>query len=199
MTRPVYTIGHSNHSLEGFVGLLQQHGVQAVADVRSQPYSRFHPQFNQQEIKAGLSGHGIAYSFLGRELGARSPDPSCYDEQGRVHYDRLAGTEDFQRGIRRVLRGRERFSIALMCAEREPLDCHRTLLVSQALAGLGVEVRHIHGDGSLETHPEVLRRLLSLYELDHEDLFRSEEERLREARRLHEQKIAYTMEEPTIA
>jgi uncharacterized protein (DUF488 family) len=87
----VLTIGHSTHPIETFLGLLHQHGVTAVADVRSAPYSRFNPQFNKDALEHDLKEHGIRYVFLGRELGARSDDPSCYDK-GRVQYGRLART-----------------------------------------------------------------------------------------------------------
>src|ERR1035437_1825005 len=99
---PVLTIGHSTHSLAAFVGLLRQHSVTALADVRSTPFSRFNPQFNKETLEHSLKSHGIKYVFLGRELGARSDDPSCY-ENGRVQYARLARTELFRSGLERVM------------------------------------------------------------------------------------------------
>lgn len=130
MTAPnVLTIGHSNHPIERFIGLLKQDGVTAVADVRSAPFSRHNPQFNKDSLQQSLSEAGIAYIFLGKELGARSNDRSCY-EDGRVQYERLARTDLFLDGIERVRKGAEQYRIALMCAEKEPLECHRTLLVA---------------------------------------------------------------------
>lgn len=124
----LYTVGHSNHSFEKFISLLTANGVTAVADVRSRPFSRRHPQFNEERLAAALAQQGIAYVFLGRELGARPEDPSCY-ENGKVQYERLSATPAFKAGIERALAGAEKFRVALMCAEKEPLDCHRTLLV----------------------------------------------------------------------
>src|SRR5437870_5320444 len=98
---PVLTIGHSTHSMDAFIALLRQHGVTALADVRSAPFSRFNPQFNKEALKHSLKAHGIKYVFLGRELGARSPDRACY-ENGRVQYARLARTESFHAGLDRV-------------------------------------------------------------------------------------------------
>ncbi len=100
----VFTVGHSNHPLDRFIALLREHGVSAVADVRSVPFSRAQPQFNRSELSPSLKANEIGYVFLGRELGARSDDPSCY-EDGRVLYRRLARTELFKCGLRRVLRG----------------------------------------------------------------------------------------------
>src|SRR6476620_8598881 len=117
----VFTIGHSTHSLERFIELLRVANVNAVGDVRSSPYSRFNPQFSQNNLKDALKQHGIVYVFLGRELGARSADPACYSN-GRVVYSRLAKTTLFQSGLQRIRTGAATYRIALMCAEKEPLD-----------------------------------------------------------------------------
>ncbi len=145
----VFTIGHSTHSIERFVELLRRHGVTAVADVRSVPYSRHQPQFNRESLKKSLNQVGIEYVFLGKELGARSDDPACYDGR-QVNYRRLAQTALFREGLERVRRGRETYCVALMCAEREPLDCHRTLLVARELEAIGMPVAHILADGCVE-------------------------------------------------
>jgi uncharacterized protein (DUF488 family) len=191
----VLTIGHSTHSFETFAELLKQHGVTALADVRSAPFSRFNPQFNKHALAADLKLCGIKYVFLGKELGARSKDPSCY-ENGRVRYSRLARTEQFQQGIARLLRGAQDHRIALMCAEREPLECHRTLLVARALDEKGVSVAHILGDGRLETHHAAMERLLDVAGLPHDDLFRSREELINQALARQEEKVAYVDEKP---
>lgn len=194
MPEPVFTIGHSTHSVERFVVLLQQHGISAVGDVRSRPYSRYNPQFNREEMERFLRDCGIAYVFLGKELGARSEDPSCY-EQGRIRYDRLARTDLFQRGLSRVREGTERYRFALMCAEKEPLECHRTILVSRHLEALGLEVRHILADGAIETHAEALRRLAQLLKMPDTHLFLSPQELVVEAYLRQEERIAYVPEE----
>lgn len=189
----VFTIGHSTHSLEAFVALLRQHDVTALADVRSAPFSRFNPQFNKDALARELKARGIKYVFLGRELGARSDDRSCY-ENGRVQYARLARTELFRQGIERVRRGADEHRIALMCAEKEPLECHRTLLVARALDEQGVEVMHILGDGRLESHREAMERLLDVTGLPRDDLFRSRTELIAEALKRQEDKVAYVDE-----
>jgi uncharacterized protein (DUF488 family) len=186
----ILTIGHSTHSIDAFVALLKQHGVTALADVRSAPFSRFNPQFSKDALERSLRAQGIKYVFLGRELGARSDDRSCY-ENGRVQYGRLARTDLFRQGLERVRRGAEEHRIALMCAEKEPLECHRTLLVARALDEQGVEVMHILGDGRLESHADAMERLLEVTGLPREDLFRSRAELIAEALKRQEEKVAY--------
>jgi uncharacterized protein (DUF488 family) len=191
----ILTIGHSTHSLGQFVALLASHGVTVLADVRSTPFSRFNPQFNKDAIARGLKEHGIKYVFLGVELGARSSDRALYDG-GRVSYARLAQTERFKQGIERVLRGAEEHRIALMCAEKEPLECHRTLLVARVLEDRGVDVSHILGDGRLESHRHAMERLLDVIAMPREDLFRPRQELIAEALARQEAKIAYIDEKP---
>ncbi len=190
----VLTIGHSNHSIERFVELLRQHNVTAVADVRSAPFSRFNPQYNKDALSAELKRHGIAYVFLGKELGARSNDPACY-ANGRVQYGRLARTDAFKSGVSRGLSGAGTNRSALMGAEREPLECHRTLLVSRALDAAGTAVTHILSDGRAERHPEAMKRLLKIVGLPEEDLFRSEAELIEDACAKQEERIAYVDEQ----
>ncbi len=172
------------------MALLRKHGVTAVADVRSTPFSRFNPQFNKDALERSLKAEGIKYVFLGRELGARSDDLSCY-ENGRVQYARLARTEVFKHGIERVIRGSEEHRVALMCAEKEPLECHRTLLVARALDEKGVGVAHILADGRLEPHRDAMERLLDMTGLPRDDLFRSRDELIAQALARKEERVAY--------
>lgn len=189
----IYTIGHSTHTSEAFLELLRKHNVTAVADVRSAPFSRFNPQFNKDALQGTLGEHGIKYVFLGRELGARSDDPACY-ENGRVQYARLARAASFQDGLDRVVQGASEFRVALMCAEKEPLECHRTLLVARALAEQGVEIAHILADGSFEPHESAMTRLLDVVGLPAQDLFSSRERLIEEAMARQERRIAYVDE-----
>ena len=186
----VLTIGHSTHALEAFVALLQRHQVTAVADVRSAPYSRFNPQFNRDSFADALDAQGIRYVYLGDSLGGRSGDPACY-EDGRIRYDRVATTESFKRGLARVVHGAAKHRIALMCAEKEPLDCHRTLLVARALDERGVDVAHIHVGGGLERHRVAMDRLLGILNLPRDDLYRTREELIATAVSRQAERVAY--------
>lgn len=191
MTSPtIFTIGHSTHSMEAFVALLGHAGITAIADVRSTPYSRANPQFNSETLHAALKLHGIAYVFLGHELGARSTDSTCY-ENGRVQYRRLARTYIFRSGLQRLVRGAQSHVVAIMCAEKEPLDCHRTLLVSPVLAAEGVLVTHLLADGRREDHDATMSRLIKMMGLPERDLFRSREELVEAACAMREERIAY--------
>ena len=196
----VLTIGHSNHVLDSLIALLRRHRVTAVADVRSAPYSRFNPQFNRESLANSLKRCVIEYVYLGHSLGGRSDDPTCY-EDGRVRYDRVAETESFQRGLDRVVHGAANHRIVLLCAEREPLECHRTLLVSRALDERGIDVAHIHADGGLEPHCEAMDRLLDRFNLHPDgDLFRSTQPReklVAEAVELQTKRVAFVDENLT--
>ena len=187
----VYTIGHSTNSIDEFIGSLKQHGITAVADVRSAPYSRFNPQFNRETLLKKLQDCGIKYVFLGKELGARSDDPSCYRDS-KVRYDLLAETDLFKDGLERVKAGAQDYRIALMCAEKDPLDCHRTILVARKLVEQGLTVKHILADGGIESHEEVLDRLLDLVGLGSPDFFRTKEDAIREAYEKRGEAIAYS-------
>ncbi len=187
----IYTVGHSNHPIDRFLGLLLPHGISALADVRSTPYSRFNPQFRREKLQASLAEAGIDYVFLGEELGARSSDPACYDAGGKVSYSRLARTPLFRKGIDRLKNGMTTHRVVIMCAEREPLECHRTILVGRELARDGIAVTHILADGSLESHEHAMERLATGLGLTGADLFGGWMECLERAYDLQAGKIAY--------
>lgn len=197
MRSTVFTIGHSTHTKKHFADLLSIHGITALCDVRSSPYSQVNPQFNREELKASLSECGVKYVFLGRELGARSEDPNCYEE-GRVRYDRLAETALFREGLDRLQDGVKNYRIALMCAEKEPLECHRTILVARYVYELGLDVQHILADGALESHAASLIRLIDLLNLKQVHLFRPLSDLSEAAYNLQEQRIAFKLSETKV-
>ncbi|MBK1664811.1 hypothetical protein CKO38_02265 [Rhodospirillum rubrum] len=179
----VLTVGYASHDIAAFLALVRGAGVTAIADVRSQPFSRFRPAFNRPALKASLRACGLAYVFLGAELGAR-PKVGARPEMGvppgnppvmrggRVDFDRLAESAAFGRGIDRVIAGRAGYRIALMCAERDPIDCHRALLVGRVLSQRhGVAVAHLHDDGRIESQADFEARLLALVGAEPADLF----------------------------
>jgi uncharacterized protein (DUF488 family) len=186
----VFTVGHSNWSLERLLGLLKQHSITAIADVRSHPHSRVNPQFNRDNLARSLRLCGLRYVFLGKELGARVSDPSCYRD-GKVQYDIVARTANFKSGIGRVLNGAVKYKIALLCAEKEPLACHRAILVGRHLRELNVGVQHILEDGSVEDHDDSMVRLISLLKISEAHLFRTREEIISAAYAAQAERIAY--------
>jgi uncharacterized protein (DUF488 family) len=192
----VYTVGHSNHEIAAFLELLRRQGIAAIGDVRSQPYSRYVPQYSQGPLKAALIEAGIAYLFLGDKLGARSDNPACY-EHGKVQFDRLAQEPGFLEGIAQVIDHKDRQCLALLCAEKDPIECHRGLLVARKLHESGVAVSHILADGTLETHEALETRLLKLCKLPPGDMFTSREDFLADAYTLQGHRIAYRDEAQT--
>lgn len=196
MAEQVYTIGHSTHATERLMALLASHGVTAVADVRSQPYSRRNPQFNRESLRGDLKSAGIAYVFLGRELGARPEDPTCYVD-GQVRYDLLSRTALFQEGLARIAQGVGGQRIALLCAEKDPIRCHRAILVCRHLEACGIPTQHILEDGRLESHSAAVTRLLAELDIPEGDLFRSRDDLVVEAYSRRGTQIAYSETHPT--
>ncbi|MFH1243801.1 MAG: DUF488 domain-containing protein [Pseudomonadota bacterium] len=192
--KELFTIGHSTHTIDRFIELLSIHAITAVCDVRSQPYSKFNPQFNREALQSELKRHGIPYVYLGKELGPRSGDPDCY-ENGRVGYDLLARTDLFQDGLRRVREGMKSYRIALMCAEKDPIMCHRTILVCRRLEDDVIRIRHILEDGSIEENEDAMRRLMKLLKMPEQDLFTPQEGMLQRAYDIQGKKIAYIQDE----
>lgn len=189
----VLTIGHSNHAWDVFERLLRGAGVTALADVRTSPWSRHTPQFSKTSLIEGLKAAGIAYVYLGDALGGRPAKAALFDN-GVADYERMAREPAFIEGLDRVCKGAETHVVALMCAERHPLDCHRCLLVGRRLAERGMGVGHILADGRIEPHAETEARLLAMAGLEHADIFESETDRLARAYRQHGRKVAFTEE-----
>jgi uncharacterized protein (DUF488 family) len=154
----VWTVGHSTHELPAFLTLLRGQGLEVIADVRSQPFSRRNPQFNRDNLRLAILEAGIQYVYLGLELGGRPPEPELYDNDGHVLYGGVARTKRFHSGIQRLQNGIDRFRVALLCSEEDPTDCHRRLLVSKVLAERGIAVVHLRGDGSV-VHEKEFGRL----------------------------------------
>jgi uncharacterized protein (DUF488 family) len=196
MNDRLFTIGHSNHTLDRFLELLRRHDIEAVGDVRSSPYSRYVPHFNQAALRPALERAGIAYLFLGRELGARPDDASVYVD-GRVSYERLAQRPAFRAGLEKVRAETCTRRLALLCAEKDPLACHRTILVCRALRGSGLYAQHILADGTLEASAAAERRLYALFKLA-PNLFEGEDAIIEQAYDQQAERIAYAREDAEI-
>jgi len=158
----LFSLGHSNHEWGRFLDLLRALGITAIADVRSQPSSQRCPHFNRAELERELRARDIAYGFLGKELGGRPKQPGLYDAEGRADYERVRKTAGFQRGLEHLVSALDQFTVAMLCSEEDPLDCHRGLMIAPALAERGIAVAHIRGDGSVESGAEYETRLLGI-------------------------------------
>jgi uncharacterized protein (DUF488 family) len=151
----MYSIGHSRHSIERFLQLLELHRVEALVDVSSMPYSRFSPHFGIHALRKAVSDAGRAYVFLGKELGGRPEGAAYYDEEGHVLYGRRAEAPEFCAGLDQLVAEVGGQRVAVMCSEENPEGCHRRLLVARALVPRGIVVDHIRGDGRLQAESEL--------------------------------------------
>jgi uncharacterized protein (DUF488 family) len=192
----LFTIGHSDHELSRFLLLLRKFEVDVIADVRSQPYSRFHAQFNRETLAKWLSSTGITYVFLGRELGARRAEPQAYQDR-QARYDLIRRLPAFREGLDVLRRQIVGHRVSLLCAERDPITCHRTILVCRQLRGEGVDILHIREDGSAETTAQIEDRLIEAAGLPPAHLFLGREELVEQAYELQAERIAYTQVEAT--
>ena len=157
----IWTIGHSNRSIDEFVALLEAHGIAAIVDVRSAPYSRYASHFNRLDLEHALTQRGIAYRYEGKRLGGRPTEPHCYfagvapDQAERpdflklVDYDAVRQKPWFQEALNEVIQLGEDQRVALMCSEENPDYCHRHRLIGPALVARGIAVLHIRRDGSV--------------------------------------------------
>ena len=181
-TFDLFTIGHSNIPAERFIALLRGAGVDVVADVRSIPVSRFCPWFSAKNLAPLLAGANVVYLSFGDELGGRPRDPSLYCD-GVADYEVMAQQPSFRTGLDRLLANARQRRLCLMCSERDPLDCHRCLLVARALVARGVSVGHILLDGGIELHTATERRLLEAAGVDGDLFATGQDERLATAYR----------------
>lgn len=154
--RRIYTIGHSSHAPEHFLGLLRQYGIEVLVDTRSAPYSKFSPHFDREALRELVAGAEIRYLFMGDVVGGRPKDKGHYDEQGRVLYGKVGRSAEFLEGVARLERGAADYRVALMCSEEDPAHCHRRLLIGRVLIERGAEVLHIRGDGLLQQEADVV-------------------------------------------
>jgi uncharacterized protein (DUF488 family) len=170
----IKTVGHSNHPIERFLDLLRAGGVEVLVDVRSTPYSRRFPQFGRERLAKSLSDVGILYRYEGAALGGK---PTSRKMGGGGSYGEIAARPDFRQALDRLVAGAADASLCLMCAEKEPLDCHRTVLVSRRLAERGVPIEHLLADGSRQSHAVIEEKLLMAGDGGGPDLFTTAEDR----------------------
>lgn len=188
----LFTIGYVGFTMVDFVEELAKHSIGVVVDVRSSPYSMRWPDFNQPQLKQSLNERDIYYRAMGNSLGAR-PNNHAFYTHGVVDFKKMATSSIFAEGCMRVISGLKNHSIVLLCAESDPINCHRTILVAQNINIIDptIKILHIHRMKKIESHQKLIKRLLSLYQFDQEDLLHSYEERISAAFNLQGNKIAY--------
>jgi uncharacterized protein (DUF488 family) len=164
-SKTIFTVGHSNLELDDFLVLLTNHAVEIVCDVRSRPGSFRFPQFNREPLEACLASAKIRYEFLGETLGGRPTGSRFYRSDGAVNYEERRKAADFCAGLDQVFAFSRAAIIALMCAEEDPLQCHRFLMICPALVERGAVPFHIRRGGTLETQCDAEDRLLALHDL----------------------------------
>jgi uncharacterized protein (DUF488 family) len=158
--KPLYTIGHGNRESKDFLELLKRFGILYLIDVRSQPYSKFNPQFNQNDLKSLLERNGIKYVFMGDTIGGRPSDPLSYDSEGKVDYEKVKMMDFFRTGIDRLKVAYEKeIPIVLMCSESKPGECHRSKLIGRVLSNENILLRHIDEKGKIKSQADVINEL----------------------------------------
>lgn len=161
--KTIYTIGYSNHTFDDFLNLLKKYGITAIVDVRSSPYSQRNPDFSKEILKKKLLKEGIHYIFMGPELGARRTETNVYTNSV-VDFEKVRKSDRFLTGISRVIDGVEKgHIIAIMCSEKNPIECHRTVLVARHLSLANYNIDHILADGAIINQSQIDEELLNKY------------------------------------
>ena len=186
----LFKIGYSVFNISDFIQTLKKSNINAVADVRSSPYSKFKPDFNRETLKESLKKSNIEYVFLGDNCGARIDDPSCYIK-GKADYGLIKETEKFKTGLNRILKGLEKYTITLLCAEKDPITCHRDILVCRNLKQFDVDIFHIMSMENIENNLQSEERLLKLFDLEQTNLFYEKNDLIDEAYNRQGDLIAY--------
>ena len=188
--RKIFTVGHSTLTYESFLELVRSVNINAIADVRTSPYSRRYSHFDRETLKERLSKHGISYVYLGKELGGRPEHDALYRD-GVADYERMALLPSFEKGIKRVIDGAGKYQIAMMCSEHDPLMCHRCLLVGRALSKRGQTVQHLLTSGRVLDQSEIEEQLLRFSGRQTKDMFASRDEEISSAYRDQARKVAF--------
>lgn len=173
----LYTIGHSTLPEGRFIELLKHFRIAYLLDVRSTPFSRYVPQYNKDRIENTLYGSGIQYAHMGKFFGARQENKAFYNAEGYLDFERFRESAQFKAGLNNVKKGLTKYNIALMCTEKNPIDCHRAIMVTRGFALDGIQAKHILHDLTSITQEEINHQLLNRYfpNRDQISMFREEE------------------------
>ncbi len=157
---PLHTIGYGARDIDAFIAALRRYDIAYLIDVRSRPYSRYKPDFSKEALEEHMRAAGIRYVYMGDALGGLPADRTCYDENDKVDYTKVAERDFYRAGIDRLARAQAQgLTVAVMCSEGKPEMCHRSKLIGKTLAGRGIPVAHIDENDNLIDQEEVLLRL----------------------------------------
>jgi uncharacterized protein (DUF488 family) len=146
----IFTIGHSNHTIELFIKLLVSHNIDLLVDVRTTPYSKYSPQYNRENLSKSLKENNISYLHKGDSLGGMPEDRSVLESTGRISLEKIQSKNWFQKGIDEIIELSKTHRLALMCAEEDPKRCHRGHIITNTLLKMNYEIWHIRKDSSLQ-------------------------------------------------
>ena len=191
----VYTIGYSSFNISNFIRILFENKIDYIVDVRSSPFSSYYSDYNKESLKVSLKQKDIGYVFLGDNLGARIKAPERYDNYGKAVYEKISVHPIFLEGINRLKIGIEKYRISLLCAEKDPINCHRNILICKNLKSEDINIYHILPFGKIEKNDDTEKRLLKLFGLENDDMFLSYTERLENVYKLQGTKIAFVKNE----
>lgn len=199
----IYTIGHSNYSVEKLIDMLKFYDINCVVDIRGTPYSKYNIQFDKETIKYTLTHSGFVYIYMAKELAAKRINKQSYNSEGYSDFEKVIHEDDFINGIQRLKIGCEKgYKIALLGAMQEPIRCHRSILVGRALRDYGFNVKHILDDYSIASQEDIEKNILDKYfsnrgQLTIDSLLgneMTEEEMIEEGYRLANKEIGYRIE-----
>lgn len=198
----LYTIGHSQHSLEKFLNMLKTYDINYVLDIRSIPFSRYAPQFNRDQLKNFLQGYSINYANMAIAFGARQNNKNLYTIENYLDFEKVRNTAQFKQAFDNVLKGlNEGNKIAFMCTEKNPSECHRSIMVTKAFSDANIPIKHILEDFSYILQDDINDQLLNMYfpDRDQYNIFdyivceRNDEDLIAKAYRMRNKEIGYQM------
>ncbi|MCI5739678.1 MAG: DUF488 domain-containing protein [Ruminococcus sp.] len=201
MVNTVYTIGYSGFSIDDFVATLKSRNVSLVVDVRSSPFSKYFPEYNKDALEICLKTQGIYYRNYANEFGARQSDQKYYCKAGYLDFEVFSKSAPFLQGIKKLCNSMEQnYTFALMCAEKDPICCHRAILVARAFFERGYNVVHLLTNGNTITQKEINTRLIEKYypnrdQMTFFDTPQDDDMLLKAAYRKQNAEIGYRLEE----
>ena len=199
----IYTIGHSNYTMERLIDMLEYYNINCVVDIRGTPYSKYNIQFDKETIRYTLTNAGFVYIYIGKELAAKRIRKNSYNNEGYSNFEEVIKEEEFKRGVERLKNGCEKgYKIILLGAMQDPIRCHRSILVGRELVKNDFDVKHILDDYSIVTQDDIEEMLLNKYfsnrnQITIEDLTGNSlnnEEMINEGYKLANREIGYRIE-----